>query len=78
MTDKDGALVVGAGVTAIAVDKGFSRSATTNQDGEYTLLSLPPGSYDIRAEKAGFSPQRLASVQLTVGQSLHLDFVLPG
>ncbi|HEY6121143.1 MAG TPA: TonB-dependent receptor, partial [Pyrinomonadaceae bacterium] len=75
-TDTNGALIAGANVTAIAIDKGFSRSASTNQDGEYTLLSLLPGIYDIKVEKTAFGPQRLTNVHLTVGQTLHLDFVL--
>ena len=76
VTDANGALIVESNVAAIATDKGFSRKAVTNQEGQYSLLSLPPGTYDITIEKTGFTPQRLSSVQLTVGQTLHLDFVL--
>jgi hypothetical protein len=76
VTDSSGGLVTGASVTAIAVEKGFSRGATTNEDGEYHLLLLQPGSYEIKIEKTGFTPQRLSNMQLTVGQYLHLDFVL--
>jgi hypothetical protein len=75
-TDTAGALIAGASVTATAVDKGYSRNATTSPDGEYTLLALLPGIYDIKIEKAGFTPQRQSSVQLTVGQTLHVDFVM--
>jgi carboxypeptidase family protein/TonB-dependent receptor-like protein len=75
-TDPNGALIAGANVTATAVEKGYSRNATTNQDGEYTLLALLPGIYDIKIEKTGFTPQRQSSVQLTVGQTLHVDFVM--
>ena len=76
VTDSSGALVTGASVTAIAVEKGFSRSATTNEDGEYHLLLLQPGSYEIKVEKTGFTLQRLSNIDLTVGQYLHLDFLL--
>jgi hypothetical protein len=76
VTDSNGALIAGANVTAIAVEKGFSRSATTNEDGDYTLLSLLPGIYDIKIEKVGFGPQRQRNLQLTVGQTLHVDFVM--
>jgi len=76
VTDANGALIVESNVAAIATDKGFSRKAITSQEGQYSLLSLPPGTYDITIEKTGFTPQRLNSVQLTVGQTLHLDFVL--
>lgn len=75
-TDPNGALITGANVTAIAVGKGYSRSATTNQDGEYTLLSLQPGVYNIKIEKSGFAPQQQTNVPLTVGQTLHLDLVM--
>jgi len=76
VTDPNGGLIAEANATAIAVEKGFSRKATTNQDGQYTLLSLLPGIYDIKIEKTGFAPQRLRNVQLTVGQTMHIDFVM--
>src|SRR5262249_8363229 len=76
VTDANGAIVVGANVSASALDKGFSRNTKSDQNGDYNLLSLPPGTYDLTIEKTSFGVQRLPGVQLTVGQSLHLDFVL--
>ena len=45
--DPTGAIVVGASVTARNPANNFSRTATTNDEGYYLILSLPPGDYEI-------------------------------
>lgn len=55
--DKQGLAVAGAQVrtsnTALAVDL----AATTDSDGSYRISTLPPGVYEIKASKDGFSNQ---------------------
>src|SRR5664280_3769706 len=41
VTDKTGAVVVGANVTATSIDTGLVRTATTKSAGEYTITNLP-------------------------------------
>ncbi len=54
VTDKTGAVVVGAKVTATSVDTGLVRTTTTKSAGEYTITNLPPKTYDVTIEAQGF------------------------
>src|ERR1041384_3112113 len=78
VTDNSGAVVAKATVTATNTDTGFSRSATSDANGEYSIASLPVGNYKV-AVKAGTFQEQTRSMPLTVGQSATLDFTLaPG
>jgi len=76
ITDQQGALVLGATVTATSVDKGLKRSATTSSEGSYQIALLPPGAYKIEIEAQGFAKVFNDSVQLSVGQNLVYDVQL--
>src|SRR5262249_49869814 len=76
ITDPQGAVVAGAPITATDADKGISRTATSDERGEYRLLSLPPGNYQLKVEGSGFAAQMQGDVQVTVGQTLDKDFAL--
>ncbi len=54
VTDKTGAVVVGAKVTANSIDTGLVRTTTTKSAGEYTITNLPPKTYDVTIEAPGF------------------------
>ena len=76
ISDPNGAVVSGATVTVADASRGFSRTATTDAQGEYRFISLPPGTYQLRIEAGGFSTQVKNSVQVTVGQIADQDFSL--
>ncbi len=57
VSDSSGARIAGASVTASARKFSFKRTTKTNTVGEFTLESLPPGSYDLKVEAPGFAPQ---------------------
>ena len=54
VTDKTGAVVVGAKVTATSTDTGLVRSTTTGSSGDYAITNLPPRLYDVTIEAQGF------------------------
>src|SRR5690242_19603196 len=54
VTDQTGAVIAGATVTAKDVARGTAWRATTNNEGVYSLLRVPVGTYDIRVESQGF------------------------
>ena len=54
VTDKTGAVVVGATVTATSIDTGLVRTATTKSAGEYAITNLPPKTYNVTIEAQGF------------------------
>ncbi len=76
IADPNGAVVRGATVTVTDPERGFSRTATTDEQGEYRFLSLTPGTYQIRVEASGFSSQVKNAVQVTVGQTADQNFSL--
>src|SRR5437763_1805767 len=51
--DPNGAVVPNATVTAKNKDTGFERSATTDGEGNYRIILLPPGKYTVSARGAG-------------------------
>jgi len=77
--DNTGAVVTTATVTATNPDTGVSQSSKTNNAGEYNFAFLPPASYNLRVESAGFATQQQKNVVVGVGQILTLNFTLkPG
>lgn len=74
--DSTGALVPAATVTAKNVDTGFSRTGLTNQSGQYQLLELPIGRYEIRARKEGFAEEIRSGISLVIGQDATADLTL--
>ncbi len=76
ITDPNGAVVNGATVTLTDPDKGVSRTATTDSQGEYRFLTLTPGTYQLKVEAGGFSSQLKNGIQVTVGQTSDQNFSL--
>ena len=75
--DPNGAVVTGSQVSATQKDTGVKRETTTNADGLYVLSNLPPGSYEVRIQAAGFADKISATpVVLQVGQIVTLDATL--
>jgi hypothetical protein len=74
--DAQGGVVRGVTVTARNNATNATRTASTNEEGAYTLINLPPGSYTITAEASGFSKASIPNVNLTVGQRADLDIPL--
>lgn len=74
--DPQGAVVVGATVTARNPATNFSRSTTTNDDGYYQLTSLPPGDYEITVEAQNYKKAVVPTYKLTVGARADLDVSL--
>jgi hypothetical protein len=77
--DSTGAVVANASVTARNPSTNFSRTATTNDEGFYRLINVPPGDYEISVEAANFKKSVLPKITVTIGQAAELDVTLePG
>src|SRR5581483_10725994 len=76
ISDASGGVIAGALVTAINAETRLSRSATSDNEGNYTIFSLPIGRYDIRAEARGFRTAERKDVVLTIDQRARVDFQL--
>ena len=62
------------GVNVLVV--GSSLGGSTNLDGEYFILNIPPGTYELRASAVGYTPQSVGKVQVTVDQTTRIEFKL--
>jgi hypothetical protein len=73
VVDEQGGALPGVTVTATNTANGLVRSTTSNETGSYTLLALPPGEYDIKAELAGFRTALREKLVLPVDVTTRFD-----
>jgi hypothetical protein len=66
--DASGSPVGGATVSVRSLETGASRTAATNADGNYRVLSLPLGPQEVKAEKPGFKAALRTGIDLRIGQ----------
>lgn len=76
VTDTSGAVIRGAAVAVRNVDTGAVRSATSNDDGIFTVPLLTPGTYEVTAEAAGFGAGRVGNVVVAIGSDANVRLVL--
>lgn len=74
--DQAGASVPGALLTATEVGTKLTRTAVTATDGGYSIPSLRPGTYRLRAEFSGFRTLIREGVRLSTGETVRLDLQL--
>jgi len=68
VTDESGGTVSGAKVTAVHVETGFERTATSNSEGAYLLVQLPVGHYRLEVEAKGFKKYVQEGISLDVNE----------
>lgn len=79
VVDSSGAVIQDAAVTITSLETGAKRSTSTNEDGLFQFPLLPPGSYSIAVQKAGFKQATRDDLRLELSQVARLDFTLsPG
>jgi len=76
VTDPSGAVVPKAHITVVNEATNATRDAETNDDGDYTVALLPPGRYQVTAERTGFRKSVLSDVTVDVDQTVRVDFAL--
>jgi hypothetical protein len=76
IVDPQGAVVVGAKVTATNQSTGLGRTATTTSTGNYVIPNLTPGTYDVKVEAKGFAAGSTKGVTLNLGDQRDLGFKL--
>jgi len=77
--DQSGGSIPGAKVTVTDVDRGTSRTLTTDAAGSYNAPNLTPGNYSVKVEFAGFRTFDRKEIALSVGQEVRIDATLqPG
>ena len=76
VTDQSASAVSGAAVTVQNVETGALRSTTTGVEGQYEVIALPVGEYEVRVTKQGFAEQIRTGVRLAIGQHATVDVSL--
>ena len=67
-----GELLPGANVLV----QGTTWGASTDQDGFYFILNMPPGTYNLSAKMIGFEQVTMTNVIISVDRTITVDFVL--
>lgn len=79
VNDVSGAAMPNTKITITETNTGISRSAETNDSGNYTFSNLPPGTYTVGAEQPGFKRASRPGVGVAVDTTVRADLVLqPG
>ena len=76
VTDASGAVVPGVAVTATNVHISASWSTKTDAEGNYSILVLDPGDYNVGAQQTGYLSQTQANIRLDANQNVHVNFTL--
>src|SRR5713226_10576176 len=74
--DASGAAVLGATVTVKHLETGLTRAVEVDASGNYSVLSLPVGEYELTAEKMGFQREVRRGIKLVVAQEAVVDLTL--
>src|SRR5436305_11469015 len=73
VTDIGGGVVPNAKVTITETNTGVSHTGSANEDGNYTFPDVPPGSYSVTVEQAGFKKEVRQNIVVTVNSSTRVD-----
>lgn len=76
VTDTTGAAVANVKVTLVETNTNVSRTAQTNESGNYIFPDLPPGTYRVTAEQTGFKRASRAGVDVLVNTTVRIDLDL--
>jgi hypothetical protein len=76
VTDASGAAVAAAKVTLSSPERALERTVTTGAVGGYEFLQLPPGTYQLTVEMAGFRKYEQKSVQLLINTPTTVNVAL--
>ncbi len=76
--DASGALVPGATVEVKNLDTNYTRKLTTDEDGRFVALQIPPGRYEATVTKSGFAKLIQQNITVTVGHSVTLTVNMKG
>ena len=65
--------LTGAKVTITNSSRGFIKTLTVDQNGEFNLSHIPVGKYDISISKPGFQTSQLTDVIIGIGKTAVID-----
>ncbi len=76
VTDSTGALIPGVRIVLTNANTGANTDTVTTGTGNYTLLSLPAGTYALKVSHQGFSPYEQTNIQVRVAVTTRVEVAL--
>jgi hypothetical protein len=76
VSDASGASLTGASITLTNISNNAVRTTVSTDSGDYTLPSVPPGFYIIKAEHPGFKSATTNNLEVQVQQTVRLDITM--
>src|SRR5262245_56489645 len=76
VTDPSGGVVPDVQITVTNATNGIERNLKTDSLGNYRVLLLPPGQYDVTAQIEKFNAQVKKSIRVGVGETTVVNFQL--
>jgi len=76
ITDSKGLVIAGASLTLSNTETGFSRNTTTDGQGSYQFLEVPPSKYVLTVAAPGFAMVKRENVVLQVSSPATLNLAL--
>src|SRR5437870_3388304 len=70
--DETGATLPGASVTAVSLERGFTKSTTTDSTGRFRFSEMQPGRYNVTVALSGFSTLTLTDNLVENGKKTDL------
>ena len=74
--DSKGNTIPGAAVDLVNNSTGITRTASTNNEGQYSFDYVGVGNYSIVVSKSGFKTEKNENVQLVAAQSVELSLTM--
>jgi len=76
VSDEAGAVIPSVNITVLNLSTALQRHATTDDRGSYVIPLLPPGRYNMTAQRSGFTPVEIRNLVLNTGDQLALRIKL--
>jgi hypothetical protein len=76
IVDPQGGVIPGARVTVMNEQTGTTVHATTDANGRWVVVDIPPGRVQIEAESQGFKKTFRRGVEHNSGDTIHVDLTL--
>jgi len=74
VTDHTGAVIPNAAIVATDTTTKQTRTTVANKSGQYVLVDVPPGTYDVTASVPGFSTDETPGLTVGVGSQTTANF----
>jgi outer membrane receptor protein involved in Fe transport len=74
VTDAQGGRIAGA--TVVVEGNAFNRSATTDAEGFFRILNVPPGRYIVTTSASNFTSTKRDDIEITLGRTTPVEVTL--